>query len=53
MLSCGTGLRILGGLHVVSCMGRPSSVFGGICSMAGKWFELRIQSLHVVDVYKV
>ena len=36
MVSCGMGFRILGGLFILGCVGRPRSVLGGICSMTGE-----------------
>jgi hypothetical protein len=53
MLSCGMGFRILGGLFVLSCVGRAKSVLGGICSVTGEWSEFRLYSWFVVDVYSV
>ena len=42
MFSFGMGFRILGGWFVFCCVGRASSVLGGICSVTGEWSEFRL-----------
>ena len=50
---CGMGFKILRGLFIVGGVCRASSVFGGMCSVTGEWYELRLWSLFVVDVYRL
>ena len=53
IFACGIGFNILGGLLVDGSRCRASNVFGGICSATGKWSELRLWALFVVEVYMV
>ena len=53
MFSSGMGLRIL----VVCCdadvVWRANRVFAGMSRETGEWYEFRLWSLFVVDVYRV
>jgi hypothetical protein len=49
----GIGFSILGGLFVVVGGHRAIRVFGGMCSVTGEWYEFRLWSLFMVDVYRV
>jgi hypothetical protein len=50
---CGIGFNIIGGLSIVGGIQRASSVFGGMWSVIGEWYELRLWALLVVDVYRL
>jgi len=52
MLSSGIGFSVLGGLSILTIVGRAISVLGSICSVTSEWSEFRLWSLFVVDVYR-
>ena len=53
IFSCGIGFRILVVLFVVRGGWRASRVFGGMWSVTGEWYEFKLWSLLILDVYRV
>ena len=53
MFASGMGLSSLAVCCFGIGVGLASSTLGGMCRVTGEWYELRLWSLSVVDVYRL